>query len=211
MSQRLVIIDYGMGNLHSAAKAFEHVAESCQVVVSSDPQVIESADRVVLPGVGAIRDCIAELKQRGLDSVVARVFVDRPFLGICVGLQALMQHSEENEGTDCLNLLPGQVTRLQAPVGERLKVPHMGWSPVTQCQPHPIWQGIEDDSRFYFVHSYAVTQIPQALAIGQTHYGQDFASVVARQNVVAVQFHPEKSHHSGLRLLKNFATWNGQA
>lgn len=213
MSQRLVIIDYGMGNLHSAAKAFEHVAPEAQILVSSEPAVIASADKVVLPGVGAIRDCMAELRHRNLEPVIRDVFLRKPFLGICVGLQALMQHSEENSGTDCLALLPGQVTHLKTnPTAATglLKVPHMGWSPVSHCQAHPLWSGIRDQERFYFVHSYAVTRIPESLVIGNTHYGQEFAAAVARNNVVAVQFHPEKSHQAGLQLLKNFVAWDGQ-
>ena len=208
----IAIIDYGMGNLHSVASAFEHVCDS-SIQVTSDPSVIESADRVVLPGVGAMRDCMAEIKRLGVDEIVAKVSKDRPFLGICVGMQALMQSSEENGGVDCLGLFDGQVKFFGDDLrenGQRLKVPHMGWNQVEQCD-HPLWHGIENQSRFYFVHSYYVpTSIDQNLVAGTTHYGVDLSAAIMRNNVFATQFHPEKSQHAGLQLLKNFSEWNGQ-
>lgn len=209
----IAIIDYGMGNLHSVASAFEHVAPDAKVVVSADPKVIEEADRVVLPGVGAMRDCMAEIKRLGVDRIVANVSVDRPFLGICVGMQALMQRSEENGGTDCLGLFEGDVKFFGNDLHdgpERLKVPHMGWNQVRQ-EAHPLWNAIEDDARFYFVHSYYVpTDIPQYEIAGRTTYGVELSAALMRDNIFATQFHPEKSQHSGLQLLKNFSVWNGR-
>ncbi len=209
----IVVIDYGMGNLHSVSKAIEHVAPDARVLVTSDPALIREADRVVLPGVGAIRDCMAEIRHLGVDKLVREVSQDRPFLGICVGMQALMQHSEENSGIDCIDLLPGKVKFFGDPLKEgntRLKVPHMGWNRVSQVQSHPLWQGIEDNERFYFVHSYYVQMNSGDDVLGRTEYGLPIDSVVGRNNIFAVQFHPEKSQHSGLDLLKNFTQWNGK-
>ncbi|MDX1452059.1 MAG: imidazole glycerol phosphate synthase subunit HisH [Oleiphilaceae bacterium] len=209
----IAIIDYGMGNLHSVSKAFEHVAPDARVLVTSDPALIREADRVVLPGVGAIRDCMAEIRRLNVNKLVREVALDRPLLGICVGMQAMMRHSEENGGVDGIGIFEGEVRFFGEPLleadGERLKVPHMGWNQVAQ-QAHPLWQGIDDMSRFYFVHSYYVAAENTA-CIGRTHYGKEIAAAVARDNIFAVQFHPEKSQHSGLQLLKNFATWSGQA
>lgn len=209
----IAIIDYGMGNLHSVASAFEHVASDAKVVVTADPAIIEEADRVVLPGVGAMRDCMAEIKRLGVDQIVRRVSHDRPFLGICVGMQALMERSEENGGVPCLGLFEGDVKYFGDDLrenDERLKVPHMGWNQVRQVS-HPLWQGIEDQSRFYFVHSYYVptTIAPREIA-GTCHYGVDLAAALQHGNIFATQFHPEKSQHAGLQLLKNFSEWNGQ-
>lgn len=209
----IAIIDYGMGNLHSVASAFEHVAPNARVQVTADPKLIEEADRVVLPGVGAMRDCMAEIKRLGVDEIVAKVSQDRPFLGICVGMQALMQRSEENGGVACLNIFDGDVKffgdNLQEN-GVRLKVPHMGWNQVEQVA-HPLWNGIEDASRFYFVHSYYVpSSIEQSVIAGRTQYGVGLTAALMRDNIFATQFHPEKSQHAGLQLLKNFSEWNGQ-
>ena len=208
----IAIIDYGMGNLHSVAKAFEHVAPDAQIRVTSNAAEILSADRVVLPGVGAIRDCMAEIRRLGVDVLVKQVAAEKPLLGICVGMQAMLQRSEENGGVDCIGLFAGEVKRFADGVvegGQRLKVPHMGWNRVQHRVEHPIWQGIPDGERFYFVHSYYVPAA-QPEMIGQTDYGVPFAAVLAHDNVVAVQFHPEKSQHAGLQLLKNFASWNGR-
>ncbi len=208
----IAIIDYGMGNLHSVASAFQRVAEGANVLVTSDPKVIEEADRVVLPGVGAMRDCMAEMKRLGVDAIVDKVSRDRPFLGICVGMQALMQHSQENGGVDCLGMFEGDVKFFGNDLKEgdvRLKVPHMGWNQVNQ-HAHPLWQGIEDNERFYFVHSYYVpTTIEQNMIAGQSRYGVDVVAALMKDNVFATQFHPEKSQHAGLQLLKNFSEWNG--
>jgi glutamine amidotransferase len=214
----IAIIDYGMGNLHSVSKAFEHVAPQAKVLVTSDARVIREADRVVLPGVGAMRDCMAEIRRLGVDDLVREVAVDRPFLGICVGMQALLESSEENGGVDSIGLFPGKVLYFGDELYEmdaqgmkhRLKVPHMGWNQVQQKVDHPLWSGIADQSRFYFVHSYYVSAASVAYVVGETHYGTSLAAAIARDSIFAVQFHPEKSQHSGLQLLKNFAQWSGQ-
>ena len=209
----VAVIDYGMGNLHSVAKALEHVADNTRFIVSSVPEQILAADRVVLPGVGAIRDCIAELKRLHLHEVVQEAAQQKPLLGVCVGLQALMDFSEENDGTQCLGILSGNVkafdAQLKDPItNERLKVPHMGWNQVNQVIKHPLWQDIPQDARFYFVHSYYVQpNSPEPIA-ASTSYGFPFASAVTQDNVFAVQFHPEKSQHVGLTLYKNFLNWN---
>ncbi|HAO31968.1 MAG TPA: imidazole glycerol phosphate synthase subunit HisH [Candidatus Competibacter sp.] len=208
----IAIIDYGMGNLRSVAKAFEHVAPKARVSVTQDRRDILQADRVVFPGQGSIRDCIRELAHWDLLGVVRAAALGKPFLGLCLGPQALLTFSEENGGVDCLNVLPGRVVwfgELREPeTGERLKVPHMGWNQVRQAGDHPLWRDIPQDSRFYFVHSYYLKPEEPALIAGQTRYGFDFASAVARDNIFAVQFHPEKSAQAGLRLLANFVDWN---
>ncbi|MBI5110197.1 MAG: imidazole glycerol phosphate synthase subunit HisH [Rhodocyclales bacterium] len=209
---KVVVVDYGMGNLRSVAKAIEHVAPEAQVRVSSSAVEIGAADRVVVPGQGAMPDCMRELAGRGLRDAVIRAAAERPFLGICVGLQMLFGHAEEGDVMG-LEILPGRVPRfpdaaMTAPDGSRLKVPHMGWNRVHQAEPHPVWQGIEDDMRFYFVHSYFVEPHNPDLIAGSTHYGVPFTSAVARDNIFAVQFHPEKSAQAGLRLLGNFMRWN---
>ena len=206
----VAIIDYGMGNLHSAKKAVEHVAPDTTVLVTDNAQKIREADRVILPGVGAIRDCMAEMHRLGVVDLVCEVSQDRPFLGICVGMQALMERSEENGGVDCIGLFPGQVRFFGKDMeedGERLKVPHMGWNQVQQVNDHPLWAGIEDNSRFYFVHSYCATGVPDEQMAGRCEYGLAFAAAVAKRNVFAVQFHPEKSADAGLKLLENFLRW----
>jgi glutamine amidotransferase len=210
----VAVIDYGMGNLHSVSKALEFVEPGVEVRVTSDPALVASADRVILPGVGAMRDCMAEMLKAGVDKEVTdAINSGKPFLGICVGMQALLESSEENSGVDCLSHFKGQVKYFGDDLqedGERLKVPHMGWNQVKQVA-HPLWRGIADNSRFYFVHSYYVqAQRPEQVK-GHGHYGVDFAAAMAENNVFAVQFHPEKSHNAGLALLKNFLDWNGQA
>ena len=211
----IAIIDYGMGNLHSIAKALEHVAGKERVIVSNRREQILSADRVVFPGVGAIRDCMAELKKTGLDEVVVQAAASRPVLGVCLGLQALLDKSEENQGTDCLGIIAGTVKHFpreitSADSGERLKIPHMGWNQVQQVRTHTMWEKIPTDSRFYFVHSYYTSPKNVGDVAATTPYGIEFTSVVARDNIFAVQFHPEKSQHAGLQLLENFVGWNGE-
>ncbi|WP_372742115.1 imidazole glycerol phosphate synthase subunit HisH [Neptunomonas sp.] len=211
----IAVIDYGMGNLHSVAKALEHVQPGVEVLVTSDPKQVANADRVLLPGVGAIRDCMAEIYKAGVDKEVAEAIRSgRPFLGICVGFQALMQSSEENGGVDCLGEFEGTVNyfgdHLKDDAGERLKVPHMGWNEVMQSGDHPLWQGIENASRFYFVHSYYVKAAQRQQVAATCNYGVDFDVALAHDNVFAVQFHPEKSHTAGLQLLKNFLNWDGK-
>lgn len=214
-AKRLAIIDYGMGNLHSVASAIRHVAPQVQVDITSQAGVVEVADHVIFPGVGAIRDCMQGIRDIGADCMVKNALAaGKPVLGICVGLQALLTRSDENDGVDCLDILPGQVHRFPADQqdadGNQLKVPHMGWNRVSQTLDHPLWHGIAQDARFYFVHSYYVeTASPEQLA-GRCEYGVAFAAALASNNLFAVQFHPEKSHTDGLQLLKNFVQWSGQ-
>ena len=208
----VAIIDYGMGNLHSVSKAVEHVAPDTRVLVTDNAELIRSADRVILPGVGAIRDCMAEIRRLGIDELVREVSADRPLLGICVGMQALMSRSEENGWVDCIDLFQSEVRFFGDNLtenGERLKVPHMGWNEVRQTMDHPLWHDIPDGDRFYFVHSYYAEAEGNPDIAGCTHYGVDLAAAVARDNIFAVQFHPEKSARAGLQLLKNFANWTG--
>ncbi|MGE5466205.1 MAG: imidazole glycerol phosphate synthase subunit HisH [Ignavibacteria bacterium] len=205
----VAVVDYGMGNLRSVAKAIEHVAPAAKVLVTADPAAVGAADRVVVPGQGAMHDCMRELRARGLDEAVVAAARSKPFLGICVGLQMLFEHSEEGDVAG-LSILPGRVRRFPHEVmaAEGLKVPHMGWNNVEQSEPHPVWAGIDDGARFYFVHSYYVEPAsPEAIA-GSTAYGIRFTSAVARANIFATQFHPEKSAQAGLRLLANFMDWN---
>lgn len=211
----IAVIDYGMGNLHSVAKALEHVAPGIEVRVTDDAEQILSADRVILPGVGAIRDCMAEIRRHGVDQVVQDVIASgKPLLGICVGFQALMEFSEENGGVEALGLAKGRVhyfgDELTETDGTRLKVPHMGWNEVTQTIDHPLWAGIDNGSRFYFVHSYYIRLDAESEVAARCHYGVDFDVAMARNNMFAVQFHPEKSQKAGLTLLKNFVNWDGQ-
>ena len=208
----VVVVDYGMGNLRSVAKAIEHVAPAgVSVRVSGCPNELAAADRIVFPGQGAARDCMLELRQRGLHDALFEAAQVKPFLGICMGMQVLMTHSEENEGIDCLGMFPGEVRffghDLHDAAGERLKIPHMGWNRVQQTRSHPIWEGIDNGERFYFVHSYHVAPLEHELVLATTEYGLNFVSAIARNNVVAVQFHPEKSAEAGLRLLGNFLRW----
>ena len=207
----VAIIDYGMGNLRSVAKAVEHVAPGKTVVVTSDPAVVAAADRVVFPGQGAMPDCMRELDLRGLRASVLEAAASKPFLGICIGEQMLFGHSEEGD-VPGLGILPGNVVRfpdakMVAADGSRLKVPHMGWNEVHQRIAHPLWEGIPDGERFYFVHSYFVCPDEPSLIAAETDYGLMFTSAVARDNIFAVQFHPEKSAQAGLRMLANFMSW----
>ncbi len=211
MGQKIAVIDYGMGNLRSVSKAVEHVAGAAEVRVTDDPAYIAAADRVVFPGQGAARDCMAAISEHHLNQAVLKAAASKPFLGICMGLQVLMRHSEENGGTGLLGVFAGEVRRFQGlPVGDNglpLKIPHMGWSPVHQVAAHPLWEGIADESRFYFVHSYRVVPEDVSLIAATTDYGVRFASAIAHENLFATQFHPEKSADVGLQLLKNFVNW----
>jgi glutamine amidotransferase len=207
----IAVIDYGMGNLRSVSKALEHVAGGKQVLVTADPAAVAAAERVVFPGQGAMPDCMRELDARGLRPAVLAAAKNKPFLGICIGLQMLFEHSEEGDVAG-LGVFPGNVrrfpeARMLAADGQRLKVPHMGWNEVRQ-QPHALWEGIADNARFYFVHSYCVEPRDAGLAKGTTEYGIPFTCAVGRDNIFAVQFHPEKSARDGLRLLKNFVEWH---
>ncbi len=214
MTPYVAVIDYGMGNLHSVASALEHVGAP-RVVVSHDPEVIAAADRVVFPGVGAIQDCMSEIRRLGCDQLLQSALdaKKQPVLAICVGMQALMEHSDENGGVATLGIIPGTVNffgeALRDSAGRRLKVPHMGWNEVKQTQVHPLWQGIEDRTRFYFVHSYWVQPRDPGIIAASFDYGVEGCAALARDNLFAVQFHPEKSHKSGLQLLSNFMKWDG--
>lgn len=212
MAKSIVVIDYGMGNLRSVSKAIEHVADKGdRVHVSDDPELIRSAQRVVFPGQGAARDCMAAISRHHLNEAILDAARNKPFLGICMGLQVLMEFSDENGGTGLLGLYPGKVRHLPDGVdehGQRMKIPHMGWNRVHQVRAHPLWDGIDQDSRFYFVHSYYVDPAEDDLPVGTTDYSATFASVIARDNLFATQFHPEKSAASGLRLLHNFINWD---
>lgn len=207
----VAIIDYGMGNLRSVQQAVHKVAPDASVAVTAEAQVIADAGRVVFPGQGAARDCMREIRSRGLDEVIAQaVGAGKPFLGICMGLQVLFEQSEEGD-TPCLGLLAGPVTRfaagLQDGQGNKLKVPHMGWNQVHH-RDHPVWEGIAQDARFYFVHSYYVQPRDASIVQATSDYPQPFVCAVARDNLFAVQFHPEKSAAAGLKLLENFVNWN---
>jgi glutamine amidotransferase len=209
----IAVIDYGMGNLHSVAKALEHVAPNQSVVVTHDQQLLRAADRVVLPGVGAIRDCMQAMNDAGVAQLIPELARTRPFLGVCVGMQALLEHSAENNGVDTLGLFPGQVVRFNEgqhdASGRPMKVPHMGWSQVNKTLDHPLWHGIDDASRFYFVHSYYAALSADLPVAGQCHYQVDFAAAIAQNYVFATQFHPEKSAQAGLQLYQNFTRWQG--
>ena len=207
----IVVVDYGMGNLRSVAKALIHVAPERSIVVSSDPQAIRDAARVVLPGQSAMPDCMKSLDASGLREVVVAAARSKPFLGICLGLQMLFDESEEGP-TRCLGVLRGRVQRFRDKAmttadGVRLKVPHMGWSPVRQTLAHPLWQGIPDRARFYFAHSYHPQPVDAGLTAGTADYPTPFTCAVAGANIFATQFHPEKSHRAGLQLLANFVAW----
>ena len=208
------IIDYGMGNLHSIGKALDFVAPSERVEVSYDPDVLCKADRLILPGVGAIKHCMDELVRLELDQMLVEFRRRRPVLGICLGMQALFERSAENDGVQALGFIPGEAVEFPRPedgaAGPRLKVPHMGWNQVHQEREHPLWEGVAQDSWFYFVHSYHIqTQVPEC-ALGTTEYGLRFVSVAVAENAFGVQFHLEKSQQAGLTLLANFVRWDGR-
>ena len=208
----VAIVDYGMGNLRSVEQAVRKVAPDVVVAVTDDAAVIAAAKRVVFPGQGAMPDCMRELDARGLRAAVIQAAHEKPFLGICIGLQMLFEHSAEGD-VPGLGLLRGQVLRFPHAAldahGERLKVPHMGWNQVHHAMPaHTLWQGIEQDARFYYVHSYYVQPVDTSVIQATSDYPQPFVCAVAQENLFAVQFHPEKSHAAGLQLLQNFTQWN---
>lgn len=215
----IAVVDYGMGNLRSVAKALEHVAPGKQVMVTSDPAQIHDAERVVFPGQGAMPDCMRELESRGLREVIVSAASEKPFLGICIGMQLLFEHSEEGDAAG-LGVFKGKVRRfphnLHDEEGHKLKVPHMGWNQVYRQQndagpQHAMWKHIENSARFYYVHSYYVDPVEKDLISGYSVYPTRFTSCIARDNIFAVQFHPEKSQHAGLQLLSNFVQWNGRS
>ncbi len=213
----IAIVDYGMGNFHSVARALRAAAPDADVRVCSQAHEIQNASRVVFPGQGAMPDCIRTLDESGLREAVLEAARNKPLLGVCVGEQMLFSRSEEGD-TPCLDIFPGLVKRFSGPQyaspghpehdEELLKVPHMGWNRVQQTKPHPLWEGIADNTHFYFVHSYYAQPADAALTAGTTHYGVSFTCAVAAGNIFAVQFHPEKSADAGLRLYRNFVDWN---
>lgn len=211
MSKSIVVVDLGTGNLRSVAKACEAVASSHTVRISNRVQDIDDAHRLVLPGQGAIGTWMQQLADDNLRQSLHNALSAKPVLGICLGLQALVHDSSENGGVDCLNVLPGRVVRFGEAftLPAHYKVPHMGWNTIHQTRAHPLWAGIDDHARFYFVHSYHLSDVAPDQTAGECTYGQPFAVALAKENLFAVQFHPEKSQHDGLRLLTNFCEWNG--
>ncbi len=210
----VAVVDFGTGNLRSVSKAIEHAAPGVRVEITDDADRVNAADRVVFPGQGAIGTCIRAIEEKGLHDALMEALYGKPFLGICLGLQALYRYSEEHNGIDCLGVLEGVVkhfTRLDGLDGwpEDLKIPHMGWNTVYQSRAHPLWSGIAQDARFYFVHSYCAVGESETEILGSTEYGGTFTSAAGRDNLFAVQFHPEKSQRDGLTLLKNFVRWDG--
>lgn len=223
-AKHLAIIDYGMGNLHSVASAIKQVSPGVRVDITSDEKIIEQADHIIFPGVGAIRDCMAGINAIAAGKMVSNALADgKPLLAVCVGLQALVTDSSENGGVNCLNILNGHVRRFPENAkdsdGSTIKIPHMGWNKVQQTIDHPLWNNIQQDARFYFVHSYYLAEeglsssrendSSSSLIAGRCEYGTPFVSAVSEKNLFAVQFHPEKSHTDGLQLLKNFVEWDG--
>jgi glutamine amidotransferase len=212
MANKIVVVD-GLGNLRSVAQALRAAVPEAEVLVSSQAADIDAADRVVLPGQGAMRDCMRSLRESGAEDALLRAMKSRPVMGVCVGEQMLFDASEENEDTPGLGLLPGKVVRFQLEGklqadGSRFKVPQMGWNRVRQVRAHPLWEGVEDGAYFYFVHSYYARPANAADTIGEADYGGAYCCAVARDNIVATQFHPEKSAEAGLRLYRNFVHWN---
>ncbi|MFT6390320.1 MAG: glutamine amidotransferase [Cellvibrionaceae bacterium] len=216
----VAIIDYGMGNLHSVSSALAYVSPDSHIEVTADKNHIINADKVIFPGVGAIRDCMQEIHRLGFDTLVPEIIASgKPVLGICVGMQVLLESSEENNGVDGIGVLPGHVRffgeaalkdALVDSDGAKLKVPHMGWNNVEQLIAHPLWHNIDNHARFYFLHSYYVEAEESAQVMGRCTYGKAFAAAMGHNNLFATQFHPEKSHTAGLQLLKNFVNWNGE-
>jgi len=213
----VAVIDYGMGNLRSVAQAVMAAAHGSgvDVIITSDPQQVRQADRVVLPGQGAMRDCMRELHDSGLLPEVLHAAAHKPLFGVCVGMQMLLDHSAEGDagGTACLGLIPGEVVKFELagqlqPDGSRFKVPQMGWNRVRQASPHPLWSDVPDNSYFYFVHSFYAKPLDVRHTAGVTDYGQAFTSAVSRDNIFATQFHPEKSADMGLMLYRNFLSWS---
>jgi len=210
MAQRISIVDYGMGNLRSVQKALAHVAPAADIAITADPDAIRRADRVVFPGQGAMPDCMRSLRECGLGEAVEEAARAKPFLGLCIGQQMLFEGSDEGD-TPGLAIVLGRVRgfpRNAERAAAGFKVPHMGWNEVRQVRAHPLWDGIADGSRFYFVHSYYCDPAEPGLAAGETRYPDAFTSAIARDNIFATQFHPEKSAVAGLQLLSNFANWN---
>jgi glutamine amidotransferase len=213
MTRTVAVVDYGMGNLRSVSQAVKHAAQGqgVEVIVTARPDEVYAAERIVLPGQGAMPDCMRELRESGLQEAVVHAAANKPLMGVCVGMQMLLSRSEEGP-TDGLGLIAGEVRRfrldgrLQAD-GSRYKVPQMGWNGVIQARPHPVWAGVPDGAYFYFVHSFYARPADAAHSVGETEYGERFTSALARDNIFATQFHPEKSAAHGLALYKNFLHW----
>ncbi len=203
--QNIAIIDYGMGNVRSVQKALEHVAPNDNIFLTDDVALINAADRIVFPGQGAIGACMQKLENHQLVDVIKQATNEKPFLGICLGLQLLFDSSQENGGTQGLSILAGDVVHFPK---SNLKIPHMGWNKVKQTQNHPLWHNIKNNAHFYSVHSYYVRQVDSSVVAGISDYGVEFTCAVAKNCLFAVQFHPEKSQHDGLQLLKNFVNWS---
>ena len=210
----VAVVDYGMGNLRSVSQAVQHAADQVgvEVFVTSDPDVVRRATRVVLPGQGAMPDCMRELADSGLLDSVLEAAASKPLFGVCVGMQMLLSHSDEGP-TDGLGLIPGNVRKFELegrlqPDGSRYKVPQMGWNQVFQTRPHPVWAGVPDQSYFYFVHSFYARPADLMHSAGEADYGERFTAALARDNIFATQFHPEKSADHGLQLYRNFLHWN---
>lgn len=206
---KIALLDYGMGNLHSAGKAL--AAVGAEVAITSDPKIIQSCDKILFPGVGAMRDCMQGMQEAGIDEVVRQAVFNKPVMAICVGMQALFQRSAENDGVDCLRILDGDVLKFQADwtdeMGQKIKIPHMGWNTMTGMDlTHPLWHGLDDHTHFYFVHSYYCKPTENIVA-GTCEYGTNFCASIIKDNLFATQFHPEKSHTAGLQVLKNFVEW----
>ena len=207
--EKVVIVDYGMSNLHSVNSAFKKVAGDCfSIEICQDPKEIENADRVVFPGQGAAADCMQQIYAHQLVEPLKKAATEKPFLGICMGMQVLLGSSEENDGTECLGMIEGSVNRFEMD-DPSLKVPHMGWNTIHQKIDHPLWYKVEQDSYYYFVHSYYVQLASMEHCAGVTDYGVEFSSVIADGKVFAMQCHPEKSADNGLKLITNFLNWNG--
>ncbi|MBV1913652.1 MAG: imidazole glycerol phosphate synthase subunit HisH [Cycloclasticus sp.] len=211
----VAVIDYGMGNLHSIEKALKTASPDVNIIVTADKNVILSADHIVFPGVGAIRDCMSAIHKVGLDETIKQAAKDKPLLGICIGMQALLDHSNENGGVECLGIIPGNVIKFPSNSKDehdnKLKIPHMGWNEVNQKNANPLFIDIAQKERFYFVHSYHAEKMDNEHISATTNYPNPFPCAIKWKNIVAVQFHPEKSQHAGLQLLKNFLNWDGQS
>lgn len=211
----VAVIDYGMGNLHSIEKALKTASPDVNIIVTADKNVILSADHIVFPGVGAIRDCMSAIHKAGLDETIKQAAKDKPLLGICIGMQALLDHSNENGGVECLGIIPGNVIKFPSNSKDehnnKLKIPHMGWNEVNQKNTNPLFIDIAQKERFYFVHSYHAEKMDNGHISATTNYPNPFPCAIKWKNIVAVQFHPEKSQHAGLQLLKNFLNWDGQS
>ena len=200
----IAIIDYGMSNLSSVVKATKYVAPNDSVIVTSNSGEINNADKVIFPGQGAAKNCMESIYDQNLDKIIKKSSQEKPFLGICMGMQVLMSYSEENAGTNCLDIFEGKVKKFKTREDAKIKIPHMGWNRILKKNDHPIWHKIKDESYFYFVHSYFIDLLDKSAVIGETEYGGTFSSVIAKNNIIAIQGHPEKSSYTGLQFLKNF-------